>query len=89
MVGRLSISSRVDLKSPLLPISMERLAVLQMQETIGFVVEFIGVVDILGIDLIAKWEKRYSVVKDFLLKSNRPRSLYYSIVYSRRENISS
>lgn len=87
MVGRLAVSPWIDLKPPLLAIGMEGLTILKMQEAIGLVVKLISVVDILRVNFIAKWWNRYSVVKDFLLKSKRPLSLYYSIICSRRENI--
>jgi hypothetical protein len=87
MIGRLSVSLGIDLESPLLAVGVEGLTVPQVEELIGLIVELISVVDILRIDLIAKYGRRYSVVKDFLLKSNSPLYLYYYMVCSRRVNI--
>ena len=54
MLRRLSISLGVNLQPPLLAVNMKRLAVLNVVELVGLIVELVGVVDVLRIDLVAE-----------------------------------
>jgi formate hydrogenlyase subunit 3/multisubunit Na+/H+ antiporter MnhD subunit len=73
--GGLSITFGVYFKPPFLTVDVKRLAIFQVVKLMGLVIEFIGVVDVLGIYLIAECEEKYSVVNDFLLKLKNPPSL--------------
>ena len=53
MTRSLSVATWIYFKSPLLTIYVEGLAVLDVHKTIGLIVELIGVIDVLGIDLVA------------------------------------
>ena len=54
MTRSLPIATGIYFKSPLLTIYIEGLAVLDIHKTIGLIVELIGVVYVLGIDLVAE-----------------------------------
>jgi hypothetical protein len=49
----LSVAGGVDLQAPLLTVDVEGLAVLQLGIAVAVIVKLIGMVDILGVDLVA------------------------------------
>lgn len=54
MIRRLSIPFWIYLQSPLLPVNMKRLTVLNVVKFMSLIVELVGVVDVLGVDLVAE-----------------------------------
>ena len=54
MLRRLPISLGVNLQPPLLAVNMKRFAVLNIVELVSLIVELVGVVDVLRIDLVAE-----------------------------------
>lgn len=54
MVGDLPVAFGIYLKAPLLPINVERLTILNVGKFVDFIIEFVCVVDVLGVNLVSK-----------------------------------
>ena len=54
MTGCLSVATWINFESPFLSIDVERLTIFDIHKAVRFVVELIGMVDVLGIDLVAE-----------------------------------
>lgn len=78
------VASWVDFESPLLSEDPEALAVLDVLVDIPLVVEFIGLVDVLGVDLVPASGNPYRALRDFRLKWKKVPSLYSPIISSSR-----